>query len=156
MRTAVVLFTRDLRVHDNVALSTAAREAETLVPLFVFDDAILRSAFARPNRVAFLLDALRDLDASLARCGARLVVRVGDVTAETIALARDVGAEAVYVAEDASGYAERRRRLLEDACRVARIALRVTPGVTVVPLLSGDETASGPSVSIDAPGTWGL
>ena len=65
MRTAIVLFTRDLRVHDNLALSTAAHEAERIVPLFVFDDAILGSAFARPNRVAFLLDALRDLDASL-------------------------------------------------------------------------------------------
>lgn len=28
MRPAVVLFTRDLHAHDNVALSTAAREAE--------------------------------------------------------------------------------------------------------------------------------
>ena len=105
MRTAVVLFTRDLRVHDNLALSTAAHEAERIVPLFVFDDAILGSAFARPNRVAFLLDALRDLDASLTSRGACLVVRSGDVIAETLALARDVRAEAVFVAEDASGYA---------------------------------------------------
>ena len=75
MRTAVVLFTRDLRVHDNLALSTAAHEAKRIVPLFVFDDAILGSAFARPNRVASLLDALRDLDASLRSRGARLVWR---------------------------------------------------------------------------------
>ena len=47
MRAAVVLFTRDLRVHDNLALSTAAREAERVVPLFVFDDAILGSASAK-------------------------------------------------------------------------------------------------------------
>ena len=42
MRTAIVLFTRDLRVHDNLALSTAADEAERIVPLFVFDDAVRR------------------------------------------------------------------------------------------------------------------
>jgi len=60
VRTAIVLFTRDLRVHDNLAFSTAAHEAERIVPLFVFDDAILGSAFGRPNRVAFLLDALGD------------------------------------------------------------------------------------------------
>ena len=134
MRTAIVLFTRDLRVHDNPALSAAVREAERIVPLFVFDDAILGTAFARPNRVAFLLDALRDLDASLARRGARLVVRSGDVVAETLALARNVGAEGVFVAEDASGYAQRRQRRLEDACRGDRVAMRVTPGVTVAPL----------------------
>ena len=40
MKVAVVLFTRDLRVHDNPALSTAARAAERVVPLFVHDPAI--------------------------------------------------------------------------------------------------------------------
>jgi deoxyribodipyrimidine photo-lyase len=150
VRTAIVLFTRDLRVHDNVALSTAADHAERIVPLFVFDDAILGSAFARPNRIAFLLDALRDLDASLTRRGARLVLRSGDVVAETVALARDVGAERIVVAEDASGYAQLRQRRLEEACRSDGIALSVTPGVTVAPLRS-IETSSGGHYSVFTP-----
>jgi deoxyribodipyrimidine photo-lyase len=150
VRAAVVLFTRDLRVHDNPALSAAAREAERVVPLFVFDDAILGSAFARPNRVAFLLDSLRDLHASLTRRGAGLVLRSGDVVAETLTLARNLGAEAVFVAEDASAYAQRRRQRLEHACRGTRVALRVTPGVTVAPLLS-IETSSGGHYSVFTP-----
>jgi deoxyribodipyrimidine photo-lyase len=150
VRTAIVLFTRDLRVHDNLALSTAALEAERIVPLFVFDDVILGSPFARRNRVTFLLGALRDLDVSLAKRGARLVSRSGDVVAETLALARNVGAETVFVAEDASGYAQRRQQLLEEACRYNRIALRVTPGVTVAPLLS-IETSSGGRYSVFTP-----
>jgi deoxyribodipyrimidine photo-lyase len=150
VRTAIVLFTRDLRVHDNPALTTATHEAERIVPLFVFDDAILGSAFARPNRVTFLLDALDDLDASLTRRGGRLVLRSGDVVAETIALAREVGAEGVVVAEDASGYAQRRQRLLEHGCSGERVALRVTPGVTVAPLLSL-ETSSGGHYSVFTP-----
>jgi deoxyribodipyrimidine photo-lyase len=150
MKTAIVLFTRDLRVHDNPALSTAAREAERIVPLFVFDDAILGGPFARPNRVAFLLDALGDLDSSLAGRGARLVVRTGDVVTEALTLAREVGAEQLFVAEDASGYAQQRRRRLEEACDAERIGLRVTPGVTVVPLLSL-ETGSGGHYSVFTP-----
>jgi deoxyribodipyrimidine photo-lyase len=150
VRVAIVLFTRNLRVHDNLALSTAAREAEQVVPLFVFDDAILGGNFARPNRVAFLLDALRDLDASLTSRGARLVVRSGDVVAETVALARQVGAETVFIAEDASGYAQGRRQRLEDACRGDRMSLRVTPGVTVAPLTS-IETSSGGHYSVFTP-----
>jgi len=150
MRTAIVLFTRDLRVHDNLALSTAAHEAERIVPLFVFDDAILGSAFARPNRIVFMLEALRDLDASLTRCGARLVLRSGDPVGETLALAREVGAEAVFVAEDASAYAQRRQRRLEHACRGDRTALRATPGVTVARLLS-IETSSGGHYSVFTP-----
>ena len=150
MTVAIVLFTRDLRVHDNLALSAAAREAEQVVPLFVFDDAILGSDFARPNRVAFLLDALRDLNASLASRGACLVVRSGDVVSETVALARDVGAETVFVAEDASAYAQRRRQRLEDACRRGRLDLRVMPGVTVAPLTS-IETSSGGHYAVFTP-----
>jgi deoxyribodipyrimidine photo-lyase len=150
MRTAIVLFTRDLRVHDNPALSTAAHEAKWIVPLFVFDDAILRTSFPRPNRVAFLLDALRDLDVSLTSRGARLVVRSGDVVAETLALAREVVAEAVFVAEDASAYAQRRQRRFEQACRGDRIALRATPGVTVAPLQT-IRTGSGEHYSVFTP-----
>jgi deoxyribodipyrimidine photo-lyase len=150
MRTAIVLFTRDLRVHDNPALAAAAREAERIVPLFVFDEAILGSASARPNRVAFLLDSLRDLEASLTRRGVRLVLRSGDVVVETLTVARHVGADAVFVAEDASAYAQRRQLRLEHVCRGERVALRVTPGVTVAPLLS-IKTGSGSHYSVFTP-----
>jgi deoxyribodipyrimidine photo-lyase len=120
------------------------------VPLFVFDDAILGRGIARPNRVAFLLDALRDLEASLTARGAHLVLRSGDVVLETVALARDVGAEAVFVAEDASGYAQRRLQRLECACRDHRITVRVVPGVTVAPLQS-IKTSSGGHYSVFTP-----
>ncbi|HZR96484.1 MAG TPA: deoxyribodipyrimidine photo-lyase [Gaiellaceae bacterium] len=150
VKAAIVLFTRDLRVHDNPALAAAAQEAARIVPLFVFDAAILGSGFARPNRVTFLLDALRDLDASLAARGGRLVVRAGDVVVETLALAREVGAEAVFLAEDASGYAQRRRQRLGEACSSHRIALRTTPGVTVAPL-SSITTSSGTHYSVFTP-----
>jgi deoxyribodipyrimidine photo-lyase len=150
VRSAIVLFTRDLRIRDNLALSTATDEFEQVVPLFVFDEAILGSAFARPNRVAFLLAALRDLDASLTSRGARLVLRSGDVVHETVALASDVGVEAVFIAEDVSGYAQRRQRRFEQACREHRIALRMTPGVTVAPLTS-IETSSGGHYSVFTP-----
>ena len=57
MRPAVMLFTRDLRVHDHPALSAATREFEHVIPLFVLDDRLSKSA----NRTAFLLESLADL-----------------------------------------------------------------------------------------------
>jgi deoxyribodipyrimidine photolyase len=39
VKTAVVLFNRDLRVHDHPALTAAAR-AERTVPLFVLDQVL--------------------------------------------------------------------------------------------------------------------
>ena len=127
VRTAVILFTRDLRLHDQPALAQAAREAEYVVPLFVLDDGILGADFASPNRVGFLLESLADLDESLRGLGARLVARRGDIVAETAKLVRETGAEAVFLSQDSSAYARRRESRLEDVA-----PLRVSPGLTVV------------------------
>jgi len=57
METAIVLFTRDLRLHDNPALHQACSRARQVVPLFVQDPAIN----APPNRARFLAAPLVEL-----------------------------------------------------------------------------------------------
>ena len=128
----VVLFTRDLRVHDQPALAAALERCERVLPVFVLDEHVLGS-FGAPNRVAFLLDALRDLRSLLRDRGGELVIRRGDVVEETLRVARDVGAEAVFLSEDVSSYAQERERRLRSALSGERIALETFPGVTVVP-----------------------
>jgi deoxyribodipyrimidine photo-lyase len=113
----VVLFTRDLRVHDNRAYAAAVEHCSEVVPLFVLDEALLGSA----NRTAFLLEALADLRASL---GGALVVRRGDVVSEVLRLHPDM----VFIADDSSAYARRRERRLRE-----RFALTVVPGAAIVP-----------------------
>jgi deoxyribodipyrimidine photo-lyase len=118
-------------VHDHPALAEAVRAAERVVPLFVLDRAILER-FGAPNRIAFLLDALRDLGRELRRRGGTLVLRQGDVVAETLRVARETGAEGVFLSEDWSAYAQSRERRLRQACERERIELHSLPGVTVV------------------------
>ncbi|HEX5224945.1 MAG TPA: deoxyribodipyrimidine photo-lyase [Solirubrobacteraceae bacterium] len=128
----MVLFTRDLRVRDNDALATAVREHDRVVPLFVLDDALLRRNCGAPNRLAFLHDCLADLHDALARRGARLLVRRGEVVRETLALARECGVRAIHISADATPYASAREQRLREACKQERIALRVHDGVTAV------------------------
>ncbi|GAA4290199.1 hypothetical protein GCM10023178_62850 [Actinomadura luteofluorescens] len=99
MDTSLMLFTRDLRVRDNPALA-AACEAGRIVPVFVFDDAILDGPFAAPNRVRFLLDSLDELRKSLKDRGGDLVVRRGDPAGEVVRLARDTGARSLLLADE--------------------------------------------------------
>jgi deoxyribodipyrimidine photo-lyase len=132
VKTAVVLFNRDLRTQDNPALAAAAK-AERTVPLFVLDERLLGSRFAAPNRVAFMLEALHDLDAGLRRAGGRLFVRCGDPVAEALAVARECGASELHVSADWSAYAVERERRLMAACRTERIEFRTHPGTTIVP-----------------------
>jgi deoxyribodipyrimidine photo-lyase len=50
METAIVLFTRDLRVRDNPALARACASARQVLPLFVVDPAVT----VPPSRARFL------------------------------------------------------------------------------------------------------
>jgi deoxyribodipyrimidine photo-lyase len=137
MDTAVVLFTRDLRVHDNPALAGACARARRVVPLFVVDPALS----APPNRARFLAESLAVLREELREIGGDLVIREGDPVAETIRLVTESGAEAVFVAADVSRYAARRQRDLARECAGRRTALQVTQGHQVVP--AGDLAPTG-------------
>ena len=146
METAIVVFTRDLRLHDNPALHQACTRARQVVPLFVVDPAIP----APPNRARFLADSLADLRHQLRARRADLVIRHGDPAAEVITLASETQAGAVYLADDVSRYAARRRQRLERECARHRLDLVFTPGLTVVP--PGDLTpANGDHYKVFTP-----
>ncbi len=95
-------FRRDLRLADHPALTRAAATG-AVVPVFVLDPRLLRPA--GPPRVAFLLACLRELDAALA---GGLVVRSGRPEAVLPALAREVGAAAVFATGDDGPYGRTR------------------------------------------------
>jgi deoxyribodipyrimidine photo-lyase len=132
MKTSLILFNRDLRVHDNPALAAASR-ADCVVPLFVFDERLLASRFAAPNRVAFMREALADLERQLGRAGARLFLRHGDPVREALVLVRECGATELHVSADYSAYAKARERRLAAACAQERVAFHAHPGTTIVP-----------------------
>ncbi len=113
MDTAVVLFTRDLRLHDNPALAAAHRESDRVVSLFVHDPAFRVS----PRRAAFLERLLRDLPG--------LTIAHGDPVEQV----GRIGSDVVFCSEDASPYAMRREHHLAE-----RFDLRLFPGTTVIGL----------------------
>ena len=137
MDTAIVLFTRDLRLHDNPALAAACVRARQVVPLFVVDPALI----VPPNRARFLTDSLAALRQELRERGGDLVIRKGDPVAEVIRLATRTAAQTVFIAGDVSGYAARREQRLARECGRHRVALKVTPGHAVVP--AGDLRPAG-------------
>ena len=115
-RLGVVLFTRDLRVHDHPALAAAQSECGCVVPLFVRDERLLAVSRRRTAVLDRLLSGLRD--------SIGLVVARGDLIEEIARLDPD----AVYLSEDVSGYARRREQALR-----ARFEVQAFPGITIVP-----------------------
>jgi deoxyribodipyrimidine photo-lyase len=137
MDTAIVVFTRDLRVHDNPALALACAGFRQVVPVFVADPALT----VPPNRGRFLAQSVGSLRKQLRKRGGDLVIRHGDPVAEVMRIAAGAGAQAVFIADDVSRYAALRRARLEAECARRRLRLTVTPGHAVVP--AGDLQPAG-------------
>jgi deoxyribodipyrimidine photo-lyase len=57
----IVWFRRDLRLSDHAPLERAARRG-MVIPIFVFDRALLHHPESSPARVTFMLECLRSLD----------------------------------------------------------------------------------------------
>ncbi|AZS89159.1 deoxyribodipyrimidine photo-lyase [Streptomyces griseoviridis] len=134
MNVSVVLFTSDLRLHDHPPLR-AANDAREVVPLFVRDTAVDAAGFAAPNRLAFLADCLRDLDAGLRERGGRLVLRSGDLVDEVCKVVAEADADEVHMAADVSAFAHRREHRLRQALEAdgRRLHLHDTVTTAVAP-----------------------
>ncbi len=113
-------FRRDLRLRDNTALlAAAAMSGGAVMPVFIFDDAIIQGRFASPARTQFLLDCLAALDADLRALGLRLITRRGEPLPTLLALLRESGANGVTWNRDYTPYAIRRDSAIKQALRAA-------------------------------------
>ena len=113
--TALVWFRRDLRLHDNPALATAIAEADVVIPVFVFDEALLHGRWPAPNRVWFMRESDVGLAAALEQRGAGLRILSGRPAEVLPALVRETGATSLFLARDATPYGRRRDRAVADA-----------------------------------------
>lgn len=126
----IIWFRRDLRLSDNPALRAAFAACRTVVPLFVWDPALVHPAGA--PRLTFLRSCLEDLDCQI---GGGLVVRAGDPLRVVPELAGEVGAGTVWCAEDFGPHGRARddgvaSRLSRTGVRLVRVgsSYAVAPG----------------------------
>ncbi len=108
--TALVWFRRDLRVHDHPALTAAVAQADAVVPVFVFDEALLTGRWPAANRVWFMRESVAELSRALADRGAALRILCGRPTDVLAALVQETGATSLYLTRDASPYGRARDR----------------------------------------------
>lgn len=109
----LVWFRRDLRLHDNPALSAACKECTQIVPLFVFDEPLLHSHVFGSACVAFMLGCLDELRRSLAAQGVTLVWRMGESIETVLRTAQEYTVDAVYWNRDYEPSAVARDRTVQ-------------------------------------------
>ncbi len=101
MRTGLIWFRRDLRLHDNTALSRALASNDRVYCCFCFDREILDELEdRRDRRVEFIHQSLKETEAALAGHGGRLIVRHGTARQEIPRLAAELGVSVVCANHD--------------------------------------------------------
>jgi deoxyribodipyrimidine photo-lyase len=100
----LVWLRRDLRLADHAALYHALRQCRQVHCVFIFDDDILAPLPRADRRVEFICQSLAALDddlrAASGRAGTGLIVRQGRPVEQIPALARQLGAQAVFCNRD--------------------------------------------------------
>ncbi len=105
MKTTIVWFKTDLRVHDNVVLHAAVRDSDRVVPVYCIDEAHFDNTeygFKKTGafRAQFLLESLQDLDAQLRALASGLLVLRGATVEEIAKVSTEYGATNVYTSEE--------------------------------------------------------
>jgi len=101
-------FRRDLRIHDNTALSGACRRAGQVIPVFIFEDAFRTGPDVGAARLLFLLRSVAELRQRLREAGSDLIIRLGHSENEIPKLAQELKAEAVFCNTRYEPYAQKR------------------------------------------------
>ena len=112
----VLWFRRDLRLHDLPPLLEAAEVDGDVLACYVLDPRLTKSS--GPRRLAYLYDALRDLNDSL---GGKLLVTRGRPEKRIPVIAKVIGASEVHVSGDYTPFGRRR----DDAVREALDDIRM-------------------------------
>ena len=106
---------RDLRVSDNLGLSTAAEQGSKVVGMFCLDPGILDGDDIAPARVTYMIGCLQELQSSYQQLGSQLLILYSEPVKAIPQLAEALKAKAVYWNLDVEPYAKERDRHVSDA-----------------------------------------
>ncbi len=124
MRIAIHWFRCDLRLADNTALHAACREADVVVPVFIFDPAILKAPDTGAPIIGFMLECLKALEMNVRASGGKLLFRHGRPEQEMKALLGETKATALYFNRDYEPMARQRDAAVGKMARALGVEVR--------------------------------
>lgn len=120
MKTCIVWFKTNLRLHDNETLVKAIASNDEIIPVYCLDEShftTTKFGFKKTGnfRIQFLLETLQDLDKSLRALGSGLLMVTGKPEVELVSIAQKYSVQKVY-AQDEVAYEEiQKQKLVERA-----------------------------------------
>ncbi|MBG6110184.1 deoxyribodipyrimidine photo-lyase [Flavobacterium sp. CG_9.10] len=116
MKTALVWFKTDLRLHDNETLVKAISHSDSIIPVYCFDESHFETTdfgFKKTGsfRAQFLMESLINLDSNLRAIGSGLVIVTGKPEIEIPKLVKQYKATKVFAKREVC-YEEKQTELL--------------------------------------------
>jgi deoxyribodipyrimidine photo-lyase len=105
MRTSIVWFKTDLRLHDNETLVKAIEQSDEIIPVYCFDETHFKTTefgFQKTGnfRTHFLLESLQDLDTNLRAIGSGLLILRGKPEYELYKVAQKYNAQKLFAKKE--------------------------------------------------------
>ncbi|UMB55069.1 DNA photolyase family protein [Lutibacter sp. A64] len=113
---SVFWFRRDLRLHDNSALYYALNSKYPVLPIFIFDQAILNELPKDDARVNFIHDTLSKINTELVESKSSLCIKKGEVLDVWKALLNEFNIKKVFFNKDYEPYAAKRDAEIRNLC----------------------------------------
>jgi deoxyribodipyrimidine photo-lyase len=105
---SIFWFRRDLRLEDNVALFYALNSKYPVVPIFIFDNAILSNLPKNDARVNFIYDSLNKINRELSKIGSSLLIKNGNPELVWNEILQEYNIKQVFFNKDYEPYAIKR------------------------------------------------
>ena len=114
---SVFWFRRDLRLEDNCALFHALNSNYKVLPIFIFDEAILNELPKNDPRVNFIYDTLKNINIELAKFNASLYIKKGNPADIWEAIFEEFKVKNVFFNKDYEPYAKERDEKIKVICK---------------------------------------
>ena len=113
-KVTIFWFRRDLRLDDNLGLYQALQSGFPVVPIFIFDDAILEHLPKNDARLGFIYESLASIDFELKKTGNSLLIQKGSPQTVWQSLAESYDVQAVHLNKDYEPYALKRDQAVSE------------------------------------------
>jgi len=107
-KVTIFWFRRDLRLDDNVGLFNALQSDFQVLPIFIFDDAILENLPKNDARVSFIHESLEKINNQLVEIGSSLLIKKGKTTEVWKNLVAEFDIQELHYNKDYEPYAIQR------------------------------------------------
>lgn len=118
---SVFWFRRDLRLEDNCALFHALNSNYKVLPIFIFDEAILNELPKNDPRVTFIYETLKNINIELAKFNASLYIKKGNPAEIWATIFEEFKVINVFFNKDYEPYAKQRDEKIKLICNEKNI-----------------------------------